>query len=62
MRMRKLGNGQSVMYFAPYEVHRKILDVATKSEDDEVEVRDILLWVIYETVGLRSPKEPTHPV
>ncbi|KAF7977108.1 hypothetical protein HWV62_4707 [Athelia sp. TMB] len=37
MRMRKLGNGQSVMFFAPPEVDEKIRHFASKSQEEKVE-------------------------
>ncbi|KAF3484464.1 uncharacterized protein GIQ15_03788 [Arthroderma uncinatum] len=49
MRMRKLGKGQSVMFCAPMEVERKILDCSGKGAGDRVEVADVLRWSIQET-------------
>ncbi|KZP04851.1 hypothetical protein FIBSPDRAFT_843536 [Athelia psychrophila] len=49
MRMRKLGHGQSVMFFAPFEVDEKIREYASKEKGDEVEVVDILRWSMVET-------------
>lgn len=49
MRMRKLGHGQSVMFFAPLEVDRKIRDVANIGPSVAVRVPDILRWVMLET-------------
>ncbi|EFR01627.1 hypothetical protein MGYG_04630 [Nannizzia gypsea CBS 118893] len=48
-RMRKLGEGQSVMFCAPMEVERKILDCSGKAVSDRVEVADVLRWSIQET-------------
>ena len=50
MRMRKLGRGQSVMFCAPMEVERKILHCSSKNAGDRIEVADVLLWSIWETV------------
>lgn len=47
--MRKLGHGQSVMFFAPLEVDRRIRKSAGKSSLDAVEVLDILRWAMLET-------------
>ncbi|KAI0057670.1 hypothetical protein BV25DRAFT_1970711 [Artomyces pyxidatus] len=46
MRMRQLGavNGQSVMFFAPLEVDRRIRALAKLSPTDRVRTRDILHW------------------
>ncbi|EGO28636.1 hypothetical protein SERLADRAFT_413465 [Serpula lacrymans var. lacrymans S7.9] len=49
MRMRKLGNGHSVMFFAPLEVDRRIRDAAKKAADEQIDALDILRWVMYET-------------
>ncbi|KAI5993335.1 hypothetical protein EDD15DRAFT_2439801 [Pisolithus albus] len=49
MRMRRLGHGHSVMFFAPLEVDRSIRDAARKSGGDVVHPSDILLWAMGET-------------
>ncbi|KAH7882707.1 hypothetical protein F5I97DRAFT_1931318 [Phlebopus sp. FC_14] len=49
MRMRKLGHGHSVMFFAPLEVDRHIRSAACKSGSDPIYVVDILRWTILET-------------
>lgn len=47
--MRKLGHGQSVMFFAPPDVDRVIRDVAHVAPNVAVTVLDILRWVMTET-------------
>ncbi|KAI5846642.1 hypothetical protein DFP73DRAFT_546547 [Morchella snyderi] len=49
MRMRKLGNGHSVLFCGPPEVHRKILALAKKADPQPIEVRDVLHWCMMET-------------
>ena len=50
MRMRKLGHGHSVMFFAPPEVDRSIRAVAAKTDPTvQVTTVDILCWAIHET-------------
>ncbi|KAG1812365.1 hypothetical protein EV424DRAFT_1491608 [Suillus variegatus] len=49
MRMRKLGNGHSVMFFAPMEVDRSIRSATQKADTDRVDVADILHWAMLET-------------
>ncbi|KAG1894556.1 uncharacterized protein F5891DRAFT_1152294 [Suillus fuscotomentosus] len=49
MRMRKLGNGHSVMFFAPTEVDRSIRSATQKADTDRVDVTDILHWSMLET-------------
>lgn len=55
MRMRQLGDGHTVMYFAPTEVHQKISDIARKSHDgSSIKAMDVLRWTIEETCeGIR---------
>ncbi|MCJ1386870.1 hypothetical protein MMC17_009998 [Xylographa soralifera] len=50
MRMRKLGKGQSVVFCAPVEIERRILHCSSKITGDRIEVADVLLWSISETV------------
>ncbi|KAG1750341.1 uncharacterized protein EDB91DRAFT_1303212 [Suillus paluster] len=49
MRMRKLGNGHSAMFFAPTEVDRSIRSATQKADTDTVDVADILHWAMLET-------------
>ena len=50
MRMRKLGHGHSVMFFAPPEVDRSIRALAGKTDPNiQVTTVDILCWAIQET-------------
>lgn len=49
MRMRKLGQGQSVMFFAPPDVDRAIRDVANLDPLHLVTSLDILRWAMTET-------------
>ncbi|KAI6110733.1 hypothetical protein EDD17DRAFT_1828231 [Pisolithus thermaeus] len=49
MRMRKLGHGHSVMFFAPLDVDRNIRNAARKGDGDIIYPSDILLWAMGET-------------
>ncbi|KAH9030130.1 hypothetical protein EDB85DRAFT_2247266 [Lactarius pseudohatsudake] len=51
MRMRQLGKGQSVMFFAPGEVDRRIRRLIPRGNEPEngVQVIDILRWAMHET-------------
>ena len=51
MRMRQLGKGQSVMFFAPGEVDRRIRGLIPEGRESEngVRVIDILRWAMHET-------------
>ncbi|TVY45523.1 hypothetical protein LOCC1_G005368 [Lachnellula occidentalis] len=45
-RLRKLGQGQSVVFCAPLEVQSKILEYSGKKEANLIEVEDVLLWTM----------------
>ena len=47
--MRKLGNGQSVMFFAPPEVNHRILAAVGKNTENRVNTVDVVRWAIAET-------------
>ncbi|KAF8122530.1 hypothetical protein EV363DRAFT_1554095 [Boletus edulis] len=50
MRMRKLGHGHSVMFFAPHEVDQRIRGLAAKKDQSiRIATSDILHWAIHET-------------
>ena len=47
--MRKLGQGHSIMFFAPLEVDRRIRYVGGKNPLSDISAMDILQWAIRET-------------
>jgi len=49
MRMRKLGHGHSVMFFAPLDVDRAIRTAASVANKHAIHATDILLWAMHET-------------
>ena len=51
MRMRQLGKGQSVAFFAPEEVDRRIRDLipTDRRGSKGIQVIDILRWAMHET-------------
>ena len=49
MRMRKLGQGQSIVFCVPEEIKIKILARMSKPDCSPVEVVDVLCWAISET-------------
>jgi hypothetical protein len=51
MRMRQLGKGQSVMFFAPGEVDRRIRNLIPSDRGScrRIQVLDILRWTMHET-------------
>ncbi|KAF8252042.1 hypothetical protein K440DRAFT_578390 [Wilcoxina mikolae CBS 423.85] len=49
MRMRRLGNGHSVLFCGPPEIDRKIMKIANDDGRQVIEVRDVLYWSMEET-------------
>src|SRR5437588_10731210 len=51
MRMRQLGKGHSVMFFAPGEVDRRIRSLCPngRAPGDDIHVIDVLRWAMDET-------------
>jgi hypothetical protein len=49
MRMRKLGEGQSVGFYVPEEIKIKILERVVKADHISIEVSDVISWVLSET-------------
>ncbi|KAF5380233.1 hypothetical protein D9757_008208 [Collybiopsis confluens] len=50
MRMRKLGYGQSVIFFAPFEIDKAIRgERVPESPTADIRTIDLLRWAIYET-------------
>jgi hypothetical protein len=51
MRMRQLGKGQTVMFFAPGEVDRRIRNLVPGrlACEDPIHVADVLRWAMHET-------------
>lgn len=49
MRMRKLGQGHSVLFCAPLEIQRKLTREAQKDHREGIQVRDVILWCMDQT-------------
>ena len=49
MRMRKLEEGQSVVFLGSREVQQKLLRCNDKTEEQEINVADVLVWAVSET-------------
>jgi hypothetical protein len=49
MRMRKLGQGQTVVFCIPQEIQSSIIEVRPGNECAKITVADVLLWSIFET-------------
>ena len=49
MRLRQLGTTQSVVFFAPPEVHQSILDCQKKTNHDKIDSSDVVTWLLEQT-------------
>lgn len=49
MRLRQLAISQSVVFFAPPEVHQSILNVRRKTNRDKVDSSDVTIWLLEQT-------------
>lgn len=49
MRLRQLAISQSVVFFAPPEVHQSILNVRGKNSKDKIDSRDVIIWLLEQT-------------
>jgi hypothetical protein len=49
MRLRQLGSTQSVVFFAPPEVHQSILDVCNKSHKEIIDSSHVVHWLLEQT-------------
>ncbi|KAK6539145.1 hypothetical protein TWF694_009389 [Orbilia ellipsospora] len=55
MRLRQLGSTQSVVFFAPPEVHQSIVDIRQMDFGDKVDSRDVVIWLLHQTcVGIEQ--------
>ncbi|KAJ4296532.1 hypothetical protein N0V90_006577 [Kalmusia sp. IMI 367209] len=50
MRMRKLGKGQTVVFCIPEEIRNRIVDCRSKPAAHPIEVSDVLIWGIQESL------------
>ncbi|KAF2802818.1 uncharacterized protein BDZ99DRAFT_428253 [Mytilinidion resinicola] len=60
MRLRQLGTTQSVVFFAPPEVHQSILDLVKKKHNDPVDSYDVVRWVLEQTVTGIEQLQPLY--
>ena len=49
MRLRQLGTTQSIVFFAPPEVHQSICDVNKKTVDAPIDSGDVVSWLLEQT-------------
>ncbi|KAF2084345.1 hypothetical protein K490DRAFT_49259 [Saccharata proteae CBS 121410] len=60
MRLRQLATTQSVMFFAPPEVHQSILDVQNKPSDAKLDSHDVICWLLYQTCSHIEQLQPLY--
>ncbi|ORX94071.1 hypothetical protein BCR34DRAFT_608383 [Clohesyomyces aquaticus] len=60
MRLRLLGQTQSVTFFSPLEVHQSILDLRGKRDDYEPDSSDVLHWLLEQTCNGIEQLEPLY--
>jgi len=49
MRLRQLGSTQSLVFFAPPEVHQSILDVCKKKRGEAIDSSHVVSWLLEQT-------------
>ena len=49
MRLRQLAISQSVVFFAPPEVHQSILNIRQKAPGDRIDSSDVISWLLEQT-------------
>jgi len=57
MRMRNLGQSQSVAVFAPPEVHRSILETLNKTEES-LDIADVVQWTLHQSCTQIETNKP----
>ncbi|KAF4624821.1 hypothetical protein G7Y89_g13348 [Cudoniella acicularis] len=60
MRMRQLKNSQSVVFFAPPEVHQSILDVRGKTSRGSIDSSDVIHWLLEQTCNGIEQLQPLY--
>ena len=60
MRLRQLGTTQSVVWFAPPEVHQSILDVRQKMSGDPITSYDVVHWLLEQTCVQIEQLQPLY--
>ena len=60
MRLRQLATSQSVMFFAPPEVHQCILDLRKKKHGDIIDSYDVICWLLEQTCDGIEQLQPLY--
>ncbi|KAF7513900.1 hypothetical protein GJ744_006514 [Endocarpon pusillum] len=60
MRLRQLATSQSVVFFAPPEVHQSILDLRRKGLHDSIDSYDVICWLLQQTCSGIEQLQPLY--
>lgn len=60
MRLRQLANSQSVVFFAPPEVHQSILDLRSKRPGEHIDSHDVICWLLEQTCRGIQQMQPLY--
>ena len=60
MRLRQLGVSQSVVFYAPPEVHQSILNFRKKTVRDTVDSADVIIWLLEQTCCSIEQLQPLY--
>jgi len=60
MRLRQLATKQSVVFFAPPEVHQSIVSMRGKSRSAEVDAHDVISWLLEQTCHSIEQIQPLY--
>ena len=60
MRLRQLAISQSVVFFAPPEVHQSILNFRDKTAKDLIDSHDVITWLLEQTCCSIEQLQPLY--
>ena len=60
MRLRQLATSQSIVFFAPPEVHQCILDLRNKTSEDFIDSYDVICWLLKQTCDGIEQLQPLY--
>ncbi|KAI9765237.1 MAG: hypothetical protein M1840_007729 [Geoglossum simile] len=60
MRLRQLGTSQSVVFFAPPEVHQSILDARRDGTHKPIDSHDVICWLLEQTCSGIEQLQPLY--
>jgi hypothetical protein len=60
MRLRQLATSQSVVFFAPPEVHQSIFDLRKKKRGDPIDSHDVICWLLEQTCSGIEQIQPLY--